>query len=437
MSTAKKAPPTPPPPPPPPPPDPEPTPAREEPPRRRTSRRSQSRRREGGPQSRSPMPGSRAEGSEDEVPDSLLRRLSDRSLRNLSDEECAILYGVRKVEDTQRHFKDSTWKLPDDSAASGAEPVDPAIAREDANARSILWIELVTHANPLPSLEEWAFGMNHKSDREGHARQLWEPVRAIHSNKMFCLRQLEEAMLAASGATEPAAAEHALPVRERGGRERRGLVFTEAFPDTRESGGMLALKEAGWSMLKLELGILTHAAWVKHLLTMHDGEVRFVGDPWWVDTRSFPASGGSHSLCLVKFWHSQTMRKEKTRNWAFYNHGAGQRDQRWKEGHLTHRDVQWIMDEEDNETQLMKYCPATGGRPSRWLIRQGNYITLGELFVFGARRCSCWDLYRTYRSLEIFIHRKPHSMSGSEEAIFRQNAKRKRFQDTGRHGLDW
>ena len=96
-----------------------------------------------------------------------------------------------------------------------------------------------------------------------------------------------------------------------------------------------------------------------------------------------------------------------------------------------------IMYEEDNETQLMTFCPATGVRPSRWLIRQGNCITLGELFVFGARRCSCWDLYRTYRSLEIFIHRKPHSMSGSEEAIFRQNAKRKRFQDTGRHGLEW
>ena len=44
----------------------------------------------------------------------------------------------------------------------------------------------------------------------------------------------------------------------------------------------------------------------------------------------------------------------------------------------------------------MKYCPATGGRPESWKIRQGNYITLGELFVFGAHRCSCWDLYRIY-----------------------------------------
>ena len=110
---------------------------------------------------------------------------------------------------------------------------------------------------------------------------------------------------------------------------------------------------------------------------------------------------------------SHTMRTEKIRNWAYSNHGAGQRNKWWKDGCLSQRDVRWIMEEEGNETQLIKYCPATGG----YFIRQGNYITLGELFVFGARRCSCWDLYRTYRSLEIFIRRKAHSVSGSMDGI--------------------
>ena len=50
------------------------------------------------------------EGSEDEVPDRLFLRLSNRELRHLSEEESAILYGVKKVANTQRHFKDSTWK---------------------------------------------------------------------------------------------------------------------------------------------------------------------------------------------------------------------------------------------------------------------------------------------------------------------------------------
>ena len=99
--------------------------------------------------------------------------------------------------------------------------------------------------------------------------------------------------------------------------------------------------------------------------------------------------------------------------------------------------VRWILEKEDNETLLMKYCPATGGRPERWQIRQGNYITLGELFVFGVDRCSCWDLYRTYTALEIFIRRKPHSLSNSDDAIFRANAKRAKFEKTGRWGLSY
>ena len=92
---------------------------------------------------------------------------------------------------------------------------------------------------------------------------------------------------------------------------------------------------------------------------------------------------------------------------------------------------------EDNETLLMKYCPATGGRPASWQILQGNYITLGELFVFGARRCSYWYLYRTDTALEIFIRKKPHSLSDSDEAIFRANAKRSNFEITGRWGLSY
>ena len=44
---------------------------------------------------------------------------------------------MRKVAQTQRHFKDSTSTFPD-SAASGAEP-EPPSAREDGNARAILW----------------------------------------------------------------------------------------------------------------------------------------------------------------------------------------------------------------------------------------------------------------------------------------------------------
>ena len=50
------------------------------------------------------------------------------------------------------------------------------------------------------------------------------------------------------------------------------------------------------------------------------------------------------------------------------------------------------MDEEDNETRLLKFVPTSGGRPREWRIRQGNYISLGELFLFGKGQCACWDM---------------------------------------------
>ena len=93
------------------------------------------------------------------------------------------------------------------------------------------------------------------------------------------------------------------------------------------------------------------------------------------------------------------------------------------------------MDEEGNETLLMKYCPSTGGESPCWLIRQGHDITLGELFFLVVHRCDCWKLYRTYRTLDIFICKKVHSVSGSEEAVCQSHAKRKRHYETGRWRL--
>ena len=96
---------------------------------------------------------------------------------------------------------DSTSTFPD-TAASGAEPVDPAIAREDATARAELWNDLLTWANPLPNATEWVDVMRHYSEQAQHADQLWEPVRAIHSNMHLCLSLLEEAMQAAWSSVE-------------------------------------------------------------------------------------------------------------------------------------------------------------------------------------------------------------------------------------------
>ena len=87
-----------------------------------------------------------------------------------------------------------------------------------------------------------------------------------------------------------------------------------------------------------------------------------------------------------------------------------------------------------DETVLMEKAPATSGQPARWLIRQGQYIIVGDLFVFGARGCSCCALYKSW---DIFIRKEQHSVSGSEGAVVLQNAKGERHLDTGKFGLDW
>ena len=48
-----------------------------------------------------------------------------------------------------------------------------------------------------------------------------------------------------------------------------------------------------------------------------------------------------------------------------------------------------------------------------------------------------WALYRIYSSLDIFIRKEQHSVSGSEGAVVLHNAKRKRHLDTDKFGLDW
>ena len=280
-------------------------------------------------------------------------------------------------------------------------------AREDGNPRATLLDDLLAHANPCPTSEEWYRGLNHTNTLPTAAGELWDPVRAMASYKQFCLNQLSAAF-----------------------DTERGLVFRDDYPDTRATGGVRGLTEAGWNGLYDEFNIRTELEFVKHLLNWHDGEVRFVGEPWWETVEM------TRDLYHSRYWHAQTMRYERIGDWCFHNHGGGRKkDDPRKDKFLTWDEVRWIFETEHNENLLMKYCPATGGRPASWQIRQGNYITLGELFVFGGKRCSCWDLYRTYTSLPIFIRKKSHSLSNSEGAIFRAKAKKSKWEKTGRWGL--
>ena len=70
-----------------------------------------------------------------------------------------------------------------------------------------------------------------------------------------------------------------------------------------------------------------------------------------------------------------------------------------------------------------------------WFIKAGNYITLAELFYICRRASACLNLYPIWISMPIFIYRREHSLSQSEDAQKTRNAEVLRHQETGWWGL--
>ena len=155
--------------------------------------------------------------------------------------------------------------------------------------------------------------------------------------------------------------------------------------------------------------------YVKHILTLHDGEARLVCADW----KPFPASGGS--ILQPAYWHYQF-----SRSWATYSWLSSHK------GHFTNEDLEWIMTKDGGETGLMRRDPASGGN---WQIRTGQFITLAELFWFGKDLCSCYDIYRTYLSLPVWIQKRKHPASQNAPGTMRRNAKAFHYQETGMYGL--
>ena len=126
------------------------------------------------------------------------------------------------------------------------------------------------------------------------------------------------------------------------------------------------------------------------------------------------------------------MKSKASRDWLWA------REVRKNHDNLTDDEINWILDKEgDNETLLLKWRPATESqqplarrrpqqrqlREGKWYIRDGNYITLAELFWLGSDCTTCWHLYKHYLQLDMYIHRRSHSMSQTELAKERDNAR--------------
>ena len=108
-----------------------------------------------------------------------------------------------------------------------------------------------------------------------------------------------------------------------------------------------------------------------------------------------------------------------------------------KERDLSTKDVEWILSKEGNETTYLKFVPAPGGKfpEGTWFSKEGHLLTLAEMLRFGANVCTCYDIYRTWLNLPIFVHKKYHSRSTTEHGLARNAAKQLRFEETGKYGL--
>ena len=253
---------------------------------------------------------------------------------------------VVKRHDTHLHF--INYRA---DAASGA-PCQRTWLQERARERADVWNQLPSYANPIPTAQEFIAGIDHHNSNPDHQGVKWDVVRALQSTKMHYLTQLKKFM------EDPASG---------GNLERK---FQEAFPNLMPpSGGMEPLDDGMWQRLEWEFNVNTEADYVKHILTKHDGEARLVHDidKW----EPFQASGGN--VYNARFWHYQFVSTAVTRRYLW-----NRSQEKWGEDDMTASDIEWILKQENNTTKLLMYIPASGGYNDRWMIKTGNYITLGS-----------------------------------------------------------
>ena len=275
------------------------------------------------------------------------------------------------------------------------------------NERERLYNSLFGFCDPIPDAAAVVGGLRHYNNSDAKcAEELWDSVRAIASKKMHYLTILFREVL-----LDP----HHWP-------NRRPFSFALAYPDAVGGHGETALSAAGFQATKEFLKIPSDAEYVKHIIAKHDGEARLWGHAEWVPV---PADADIHN---ARFWHPQFASTDAGRDYLQWcQQRRGQHN-----GRLSDAELAEIVHLERAETRLLKNDPPFSGK---WLIRKGQYITLAELFHYGAALCSCFRLYRMYLALPLFITKKRHSQSRSENGAKRANAKRLHHAEAGRYGL--
>ena len=341
-----------------------------------------------------------------------------RGIEKLPEDAKEELRQVRRISETQKKFSGFQWQAKGSDPASGGRAVSmiPGVeaARLDREKTSV-WSQLPGYAQPMPAADDFISGIYYYSDKGDQQGILLPVYQAIASTKMHCLTHLKKHL-------------------DKKGQDP-GWLFDHLWPDTSPASGGSHPISADLCKSKADLGkghVKDNADFLEHILTKHDGEAKIIID---LGYEPLPRGVDFHD---ARFWHYQYARTKAVRDWLYH------RWLRLDASPLSDRDIQWMLAREENRTLLLRWVPPRqkgqlqiGARrleEGDWEIRKGNYITLGELFKFGAKQVTCYHLYQMYLGLDFYIHRRCHSNSTTENATKRPNAEAVRFKETGHWG---
>jgi hypothetical protein len=172
----------------------------------------------------------------------------------------------------------------------------------------------------------------------------------------------------------------------------------------------------------------------RNLIRLHDGEARLSCD------RGFDERFPDNDVDVqdARFWSYQFARTGPARKFLEDRH------KEHGELRLSEAEILKVLKLEGNETTILRWepdpgiDPASGGNTlesGTWYIRGGNYLTLAELFYWGAKECTCFHLYKMYLSLDYYIYKRTHSESMPVDAQRTRAAKNLHHQEHGTWSL--
>ena len=185
-----------------------------------------------------------------------------------------------------------------------------------------------------------------------------------------------------------------------------GLFLRKAFPHltcdlpvavTASSIEYVEHGSPAWKVLQTTWGVRTVHDFPNQLFAKHDGEARLIGGSSWERLRE--------DVRNPEFWSCQCAPTAATREWLDQREDPAQR--------LSWEDVEWILNEGEGETLLIRRDRAARDRAAsgaRFYFRTGTVVTLPEMMHHGlAQKGTCYDVYALYMDLPVVVRKRYHA----------------------------